>query len=517
MTSAAATANQNRGDLMLVVLAGAHAALLLAAPTAPVIAIGLWWNANTISHYFIHRPFFRRRVANHAVRRISQRAARLSARPLARPPSGASCRSRGANAPVARPGDAGFARRGVLVRPAGRGAAVLSFGLPSGMGRRPAVVRRARLLRARARDDESLRPALQPAPVQRRLSRGAPCASVSALDAAADVPRSSRARQPLAGANPLARRRRVDPAGASGAAIAGAAAVPAARARAGIPRAVDARRRTRRHSPADCDRRWRAVPADRAGAPPDSSARAAHDHRRKSRAPERCARVADRRRGRIHPRAIPCGQSAALGDGRLRSDATSAATTSSSSRCRSKATAMRFTTGRRRGLSSFTTGSGGSAASAESSRLSCSSGSTWCAGEGGQSLRRARAGKGGGAVGPHHSAVVVVAPSRTSGRTRRSHWRLPRRSAILSSRPRLLWTLYGVLTLYAAMTVPVVRVLSSPLTWAMWRAARGPLADSIWLLCDARQHRGGSVAGGRRGDRAARSCIAYRAASSSAR
>ena len=52
---------------------------------------------------------------------------------------------------------------------------------------------------------------------------------------------------------------------------------------------------------------------------------------------------------------------------------------------------------------------------------------------------------------------------------------------ILSSRPRLLGTLYGVLTLYAAMTVPVVRVLSSPLTWAMWRAARGPLADSIWF------------------------------------
>ena len=223
------------------------------------------------------------------VRRISQRAARLSARPLARPPSGASCRSRGANAPVARPGDAGFARRGVLVRPAGRGAAVLSFGLPSGMGRRPAVVRRARLLRARARDDESLRPALQPAPVQRRLSRGAPCASVSALDAAADVPRSSRARQPLAGAIPLARRRRVDPAGAPGAAIAGAAAVPAARAREGIPRAVDAGPRARRHSPTDCDRRWRAVPAHRAGAPPDSSARAAHDRRRESRAPERCA------------------------------------------------------------------------------------------------------------------------------------------------------------------------------------------------------------------------------------
>ena len=52
------------GDSVLVALAGAHAAVLTAAPTAPVIAIGLWWNANTISHYFIHRPFFHRRSAN---------------------------------------------------------------------------------------------------------------------------------------------------------------------------------------------------------------------------------------------------------------------------------------------------------------------------------------------------------------------------------------------------------------------------------------------------------------------
>ena len=51
---------------------------------------------------------------------------------------------------------------------------------------------------------------------------------------------------------------------------------------------------------------------------------------------------------------------------------------------------------------------------------------------------------------------------------------------ILSSRPRALWAIYGALTLYAAINVPVVRVLSTPLTWAMWRAARGPLADSMW-------------------------------------
>ena len=29
------------------------------------IALGVWWNANTIAHHFIHRPFFRHRLANH--------------------------------------------------------------------------------------------------------------------------------------------------------------------------------------------------------------------------------------------------------------------------------------------------------------------------------------------------------------------------------------------------------------------------------------------------------------------
>jgi lipoteichoic acid synthase len=49
----------------------------------------------------------------------------------------------------------------------------------------------------------------------------------------------------------------------------------------------------------------------------------------------------------------------------------------------------------------------------------------------------------------------------------------------LARRQRLAWTLYGVLALYIAINIPVMRVLSTPLTWAMWRAARGPLADSI--------------------------------------
>jgi fatty acid desaturase len=51
-------------DALMVMLAAAHAAVLFAAPTAPVIALGLWWNSNTISHNFIHRPFFRQRSAN---------------------------------------------------------------------------------------------------------------------------------------------------------------------------------------------------------------------------------------------------------------------------------------------------------------------------------------------------------------------------------------------------------------------------------------------------------------------
>ncbi len=46
-------------------------------------------------------------------------------------------------------------------------------------------------------------------------------------------------------------------------------------------------------------------------------------------------------------------------------------------------------------------------------------------------------------------------------------------------RPRWLWAVYGAAALYAAVNVPVARVLSTPLTWPMMRAARGTLADSI--------------------------------------
>ena len=44
----------------------AHAVALVLVPYPIVIAIGLWWNANTISHNFIHRPFFSAPLANQA-------------------------------------------------------------------------------------------------------------------------------------------------------------------------------------------------------------------------------------------------------------------------------------------------------------------------------------------------------------------------------------------------------------------------------------------------------------------
>jgi hypothetical protein len=49
----------------------------------------------------------------------------------------------------------------------------------------------------------------------------------------------------------------------------------------------------------------------------------------------------------------------------------------------------------------------------------------------------------------------------------------------LLGRPRLMWAPYALIAAYAAVNVPVMRVLSSPVTVPMWRATRGPLTDSI--------------------------------------
>ena len=56
----------------------------------------------------------------------------------------------------------------------------------------------------------------------------------------------------------------------------------------------------------------------------------------------------------------------------------------------------------------------------------------------------------------------------------------------LSRSPRAAWVVYAVLAGYVAVTVPVFLTLSTPMTWPMWRAARGPLADSIAYYATAR-------------------------------
>jgi hypothetical protein len=51
-------------DGVLVALAALHGAILAVWPVAPLIAVGVWWNSNTIAHNFIHRPFFRSAARN---------------------------------------------------------------------------------------------------------------------------------------------------------------------------------------------------------------------------------------------------------------------------------------------------------------------------------------------------------------------------------------------------------------------------------------------------------------------
>jgi hypothetical protein len=53
-------------DALFVCLTLAHAGVLFATPPWFVVALALWWNANTISHNFIHRPFFAAAEANRA-------------------------------------------------------------------------------------------------------------------------------------------------------------------------------------------------------------------------------------------------------------------------------------------------------------------------------------------------------------------------------------------------------------------------------------------------------------------
>jgi len=49
----------SRWDGILIGLSLLYPVAVFLVPSIPVIAIGLWWNSNTISHNFIHLPFFR--------------------------------------------------------------------------------------------------------------------------------------------------------------------------------------------------------------------------------------------------------------------------------------------------------------------------------------------------------------------------------------------------------------------------------------------------------------------------
>jgi hypothetical protein len=53
-------------DALLVALAALHGVILTLWRPAPLVALGMWWNANTIAHNFIHRPFFRSVAMNRA-------------------------------------------------------------------------------------------------------------------------------------------------------------------------------------------------------------------------------------------------------------------------------------------------------------------------------------------------------------------------------------------------------------------------------------------------------------------
>jgi glucan phosphoethanolaminetransferase (alkaline phosphatase superfamily) len=54
-------------------------------------------------------------------------------------------------------------------------------------------------------------------------------------------------------------------------------------------------------------------------------------------------------------------------------------------------------------------------------------------------------------------------------------------SVKLGATSRIAWTAYWAMVIYAVINIPVGRVVSTPLTRPMLRAARGPLSDSILL------------------------------------
>src|SRR5881296_1827963 len=65
-TQATGLFRHSRWDALLVLAGVTQGLALLMWPSMLLIALGLWWCANTVSHNFIHLPFFRSRSANSA-------------------------------------------------------------------------------------------------------------------------------------------------------------------------------------------------------------------------------------------------------------------------------------------------------------------------------------------------------------------------------------------------------------------------------------------------------------------
>lgn len=65
-SSAPGVLRHSAWDALLVGLTLGQAVLLFAFPIAPVFALALWWNSNTVAHYFLHRPFFTSALVNRA-------------------------------------------------------------------------------------------------------------------------------------------------------------------------------------------------------------------------------------------------------------------------------------------------------------------------------------------------------------------------------------------------------------------------------------------------------------------
>src|SRR5258706_9251801 len=55
---------RSKWDSIFIGLAVIQGTLLIFWPTPILVALGMWWGANTIAHNFIHRPFFTSRWLN---------------------------------------------------------------------------------------------------------------------------------------------------------------------------------------------------------------------------------------------------------------------------------------------------------------------------------------------------------------------------------------------------------------------------------------------------------------------